>query len=245
MKLMKHSMLIGSLAISVSSSVMAQEQYYDFGFIGGSATYGQSVFSDEDGAGISAEPNLFYNGKYGFVDGSLVNVAVMPYFGISGNWRFATVSDDFDDIPSGIEYRDGNGELGVTLGTVGARLTYLQDVTSEHKGYEIQLHLGRTLDLPLNNVTLTPYLEIDYRDKKFSDHLYSISATEAVASGLDEFKADSSWVYQAGLIGIYSFTPDWLGLAKLELEHHDSDSPLVQRDLGWSASIGVTYKFTN
>lgn len=241
----QRNLLIASLILASSSFVSAQEQYYNFGFIGGSASYGQSVFSEKDGAGFSAEPNVFYNGEYGFIDGSLVNVSVLPYVGISGNWRFAQVSDDFDDIPSGINDREGNGELGFTLGTVGARLTYLHDVTSEHNGYEIQLHLGRTLDLPFNSFTLTPYVEIDYRDKKLSDHLYSISSGESDESGLEEYSAGSSWVYQAGLIGIYALSDNWLGLTKVELEHHDNSSPLIQRDLGWSASIGLTYKFTH
>ena len=223
----------------------ANEQYYDFGFVGASGTFGQSVFTDGDKGQASAEPNLFYNGKYGFIDGSLVNVSVLPYLGISGQWRFSEVSNDFDDLPSGIQDRDGNGELGVTIGTVGARLTFLHDVTSEHKGYEVQLHLGRTLDLPFENFTLTPYVEVDYRDKKLSQHLYNVSPLEASQSRFSAFEAKQSWVYQAGLIGIYTLTPDWLGLAKLELQHHDSNSPLVQRDLGWVASLGVVYKFTD
>ncbi|CAK4073684.1 MipA/OmpV family protein [Vibrio sp. 16] len=244
MTITKPGLLLASTAFWLCFTTHAQEQYYDFGFIGGSVNYGQTVFSDKDEAGISAEPNVFYNGQYGFIDGSLINVSVLPYFGLSGNWRFAQVSDDFDDIPSGIDNRDGNGELGFTVGTVGARLTYLHDVTSEHNGYEVQLHLGRTLDLPFNDITLTPYIEVDYLDKKLSRHLYSISADESRLSGLDEYDSGSSWVYQAGLISIYNLSENWLGLAKLELEHHDSDSPLIQRDLGWSASLGVTYKFT-
>ncbi|MCG7587166.1 MipA/OmpV family protein, partial [Photobacterium sp. OFAV2-7] len=31
--------------------------------------------------------------------------------------------------------------------------------------------------------------------------------------------------------------------SKLEFEHHDSDSPLVQNDLGWKFSIGAAYTF--
>jgi|GEM_PF-1506013 len=245
---MRTSSNIALLALLTSTPLAyasANEQYYDFGFIGASGTFGQSVFTEGDKGQASIEPNVFYNGKYGFVDGSLINVSVLPYLGISGQWRFPEVSNDFDELPSGIQDRDGNGELGLTIGTVGARVTLLHDVTSEHKGYEVQVHLGRTLDLPFDRLTLTPYLEIDYRDKKLSQHLYNISPSEANQSRFNAFEANQTWVYQAGLIGIYSFTPDWLGLAKLELQHHDSNSPLVQRDLGWVASLGVVYKFTD
>lgn len=236
---------IGLFSSMVATPSIANETYYDFGFVGASAGVGQSVFTTKDKAQASAAPNLFYNGSYGFIDGSLVNVSIAPYVGISGQWRFAQVSDDVNDLPTGIKDRDGNGEIGLTLGTLGARLTFLHDITNEHKGYEVQLHLGRTFDAPVNDLTLTPYIEVDYRDKKLSQHLYSISQVEANLSGLKAFDAKQTWTYQAGVIGLYHFTPNWLGLAKLELEHHASSSGLVQRDLGWATSIGVVYKFTD
>lgn len=225
------------------SSPLSLANNESFGIVGGSVTYGESVFSVKDTPQLGATPNLFYSGPIGFIDGSLANWQALPYVGISANWRFAEVSDTFADLPDGINDRDGNGELGITLGTVGARLTYLQDVTSEHNGYEVQLHLGRTLETWLPPFTLTPYLEVDYRDKKLSHHLYNVSAQEAAASGLNEFKADSTFVYQAGIIGLYEFTPSWIGISKAEFMHHDSDSPLIQRDVGWSFEVGLTYRF--
>lgn len=245
MKFNRHLTLFTLLSAGYSLTAIAEQNYDNFGFIGASGSYAQSVFTAEDRGQASIEPNLFYNGQYGFVDGSLANLSLLPYLGLTGHWRFAEVSNDFDQLPNGIANRDGNGELGLTLGTVGARLTFLHDVTSEHKGYEVQLHLGRTLDLPIANFTLTPYIEVDYRDKKLSQHLYSVSAQEASQSALNAFDAEQTWVYQAGLIGLYEVTPDWLGLAKFELEHHDSDSPLIQRDLGWKFSLGMVYKFTD
>ncbi|MGR5170951.1 MipA/OmpV family protein [Vibrio owensii] len=225
------------------SSPLSSANNESFGIVGGSATYGESVFSVKDTPQLGATPNLFYSGPIGFIDGSLANWQALPYVGVSANWRFAEVSDTFADLPNGINDRDGNGELGITLGTVGARLTYLHDVTSEHNSYEVQLHLGRTLETWLPPFTLTPYLEVDYRDKKLSHHLYSVSAQEAAASGLNEFKADSTFVYQAGIIGLYEFTPSWIGISKAEFVHHDSDSPLIQRDVGWSFEVGLTYRF--
>ncbi|CAH1600063.1 Membrane protein [Vibrio owensii] len=225
------------------SSPLSLANNESFGIVGGSATYGESVFSIKDTPQFGATPNLFYSGQIGFIDGSLANWQALPYVGVSANWRFAEVSDTFADLPNGINDRDGNGELGITLGTVGARLTYLHDVTSEHNGYEVQLHLGRTLETWLPPFTLTPYLEVDYRDKKLSHHLYSVSAQEAAGSGLNEFKADSTFVYQAGIIGLYEFTPSWIGISKAEFVHHDSDSPLIQRDVGWSFEVGLTYRF--
>ncbi|WP_394209284.1 MipA/OmpV family protein [Enterovibrio calviensis] len=232
----------GLALLALSFNVAANGKYDDYGFVGGSATVGESVFSN-DGAKGGVEPNIFYNGEYGFIDGSLLNYSVLPWVGISGQWRFAEVSNDFDDIPNGIHDRDGNGELGLTIGTVGARLTYLHDVTNEHNGYEVKLHLGRAFDTPFEPFTLSPYVEVDYRDAKLSNHLYSVSTNESRASGLDAFDSGSTWVYKSGLIGIYDISDEFIGLTKLELEHHDNDSPLVRQDLGWQFSIGAAYTF--
>ncbi|NOH34040.1 MipA/OmpV family protein [Vibrio chagasii] len=233
-----------ALALSITlGSTQLSFANQEYGIVGGGLTYGESVFSNKSPPQLGATPNLFYSGPKGFVDGSLANWQLLPFVGLSGNWRFAEVSDTLVDLPSGIQDRDGNGELGITLGTVGARLTYLHDVTSEHNGYEIQLHLGRTLETWAKPLTITPYLEVDYRDKKLSEHLYGISSSESSASGLEQFDAESTFVYQAGLIGLYEFTPRWIGISKMELTHHDSNTPLIQRDIGWSLEIGLTYRF--
>ncbi|MFZ3409207.1 MipA/OmpV family protein [Vibrio chagasii] len=233
-----------ALALSVTlGSTQLSFANQEYGIVGGSLTYGESVFSTKSAPQFGATPNLFYSGPKGFIDGSLANWQLLPFVGLSGNWRFAEVSDTFVDLPNGIQNRDGNGELGITLGTVGARLTYLHDVTSEHNGYEVQLHLGRTLETWAKPLTITPYLEVDYRDKKLSNHLYSIANRESSASGLNQFDAGSTFVYKAGLIGLYEFTPRWIGISKMELTHHDSNSPLIQRDVGWSLEVGLTYRF--
>ncbi|CAH6951923.1 conserved exported hypothetical protein [Vibrio chagasii] len=233
-----------ALALSITlGSTQLSFANQEYGIVGGSLTYGESVFSTKKAPQLGATPNLFYSGPKGFIDGSLANWQLLPFVGLSGNWRFAEVSDTFVDLPNGIQNRDGNGELGITLGTVGARLTYLHDVTSEHNGYEVQLHLGRTLETWTQPLTVTPYLEVDYRDRKLSNHLYSISKHESSASGLNQFDAGSTFVYQAGLIGLYEFTPRWIGISKMEFTHHDSNSPLIQRDVGWSLEVGLTYRF--
>jgi len=245
---MKNNQLIQLLAgiFSIATlQVHAQEQYYDFGFVGLDVKSNQSVFSQSGETSFSVAPSIFYYGEYGFIDGGLVNLSLLPYLGISGQWRFSEVNDDIDGFPTGIDDRDGNGELGITLGTVGARVTYLHDVTNEHDGYEIQLHLGRKFDTFINRYSLTPYVEVDYRDKNLSRHLYNISASEASASGFNAFESDSSFVYKAGLIGIYTINDNWLALTKFDIEHHDSDSDLVQRDLGWGVSLGISYQFTD
>ncbi len=225
-----------------SANVNAQERFKDFTFVGAGAAVEESVFAN-DGAKPGAALYLFHHSQYGFIDGSLANFAITPWFGLSGNIRLSQVSNDFTDLPDGITDRDSSGELGVTLGTLGARLTFLHDVTDKHNGYELQLHLGRAFDTPIDDLVLSPYFEINYRDRKLSEHLYSISPEESNASGLTQFDAKASWVYKTGVIGLYDFSEKLLGISKLELEHHASNSPLVQNNLGWKWSLGAAYKF--
>ena len=242
MKKQPSHILIGLGMGFVALGVHAEDTFKHTTFVGAGLSTGQSVFSD-NGARLGLEPYLFHHSEYGFIDGSLANLTLLPWVGISGNVRIAEVSDDFDDIPDGINNRDSNGELGITIGTLGARLTYLHDVTDQHNGYEIQLHLGQVYDTPFDRWYLSPYVQINYRDAKLSDYLYSISPSESEASGLPAFSSDDTWVYQAGVINLYDFTDSLLGIAKLEFEHHDNDSPLVQHDLSWKVSMGATYRF--
>ena len=234
--------LVTSAAAYSQEIFQPQDKYKHYTFLGAGAAIGESVFAS-DGSEFSVKPYIFHQSDYGFIDGSLANLALTPWFGLSGNIRLSEVSDDFTDIPSGIDNRDSSGELGITLGTVGARLTYLHDVTDKHNGYELQLHLGRAFETPLDKLTVAPYVELNYRDDKLSDHIYSVSAREASVSGLSEFSADDTWVYKGGFTALYDISRHVLGVSKLELEYHDSDSPLVQNDLGWKFSVGAAYRF--
>jgi len=234
---------IGLLSIFIASPVIAEQATNDYGIVGVSATYGNSVYSTESSASTGITPNLFYNGDIGFIDGSLFNYNAFGYLGLSANWRFSEVDDSVNDIANGIETRDGNPELGFTLGTPGARVTYLHDVANEHNGQEIQVHIGRVFDTPLNKFSVSPYLEVLWRDKKLSQHLYGVSVAESNISGLQRFDADDTWVYKAGLIGLYEVANNWIIISKMKIEHHDSNSSLLQRDLGWSTEIGIVYQF--
>ncbi|EFP98558.1 MipA/OmpV family protein [Vibrio caribbeanicus] len=226
-----------------SSMAIAQESIQEYGIVGASGTFGQSVYSTDNSANFGLTPTIFYYSNHGFIDGSLINVSVLPYLGISGNWRFSEVSDTFDSIPTGINERKGSLELGVTLGTPGARLTYLHDVSNVHQGSELQLHLGKTFATPLSDLSLTPFVEVDWRDKKLSNHVYGVSVAESLASGLAEYNPSTNLVYKAGLIGLYDLSDNFVVLSKGRIERHDDESPIVQRKLGYSFELGLTYKF--
>ncbi|TEW54943.1 MipA/OmpV family protein [Psychromonas sp. RZ22] len=234
---------LGLFSIFIVSPVVAEGVTKEYGIVGLSTTYGQSVYSTESSASIGITPNLFYNGDLGFIDGSLFNYNAFRYLGLSANWRFSEVNDSVNDIVNGIDNRDGNPELGFTIGTPGARITYLHDVANEHNGQEVQVHLGRVFETPLDKFSISPYLEVLWQDKKLSQHLYGVSAAESIASGLQRFDADDTWVYKTGLIGLYEVMDNWVVISKVKLEHHDSNSGLLQRDLGWSTEIGIVYQF--
>lgn len=230
-------LLLASLLITATSTLAAET----YGIIGGGITVGESAYA-VDGSQAEFTPNVFYNSPRAYLDGAFGGLRLHPWLALNAQWRFAEVSDDLDTRAPGIRERDGNAELGVSIGTVGARLTYLADVGDVHRGTELQLHLGRTLPLP--GFTLTPYLEIDYQSDALARHLYSVSATESAASGLRPFAADSGFVYQAGLIGLTPLRDRWILLTRLDLIRPDFDSPLLTNTLGSFFELGLVYRFS-
>ena len=69
------SIVFGSTQLSFADEDFADEHFADqeYGIIGGSITYGESVFSTKSAPQFGATPNLFYSGPKGFIDGSLAN----------------------------------------------------------------------------------------------------------------------------------------------------------------------------
>ncbi|MFD2176558.1 MipA/OmpV family protein [Veronia pacifica] len=241
-------LLVGAMSMaSVPSYAFFEKpedgKFYDYGFIGVSAVADKSVYSADNKAKFRLSPSTFYNGEFGFVEGTLFNVSVLPYVGLSGNWRFAEVSEDVTTLPKGIKERDASGELGVTFGTVGARITLLHDVTSQHDGYELQLYLARAFELPIDGLSISPFVGADFRDKKLSNHLYGISAAEAAASGLKAFTESNTRSFKTGITGLYEVFPNWNILGKVKLNYHDTESPLVRQRFGIATSLGVVYSF--
>lgn len=230
--------LIAACLFTLFSSSHATESY---GIVGGGLSIGESAYA-VDGSQAEFTPNVFYNGPRAYLDGAFAGLRLRPWLALNAQWRLAEVSDDFDTRAPGIRERDGNPELGLSLGTVGARLTYLADVGDVHDGTELQLHLARTL--PWSWLSLTPYLEIDYQSDALARHLYSVSPAEASASGLRAFAADSGFSYQAGLIALAPVRGRWIALARLDLLRPDSDSPLLTNTTGWLLEIGAVYRFT-
>lgn len=112
LKLVKFSPLV-ALTLLPTSHAFSQQQYQDFAFIGISGELGKSVFTDSSKAKASVQPNLFYNGEYGFIDGSLANVTLFPYVGLSGHWRFAEVSTILMTFPMALRIEMVMASLGL------------------------------------------------------------------------------------------------------------------------------------
>ncbi len=230
-------------ALIMASSGMAQaSEFHNFGFIGAGVKVEQSAIDTE--AHLGFQPTAFYNGDYGFLDGTLLNLSPIQYFGVSAHYRAPTANNE-DSIPSGIKERDGAIEAGLTLGTVGARVSYLKDISDTHDGYEIRGHVGYAFTgFALPQLTVAPFAEMSYYDQKLSQHLYGISAQESAASSLNTHDSDATMVYRAGAVILYPITEQWLFDSKLEFSHSDSTSPLIQNDLSWSMFVGAAYRFS-
>ncbi|USD66814.1 MipA/OmpV family protein [Vibrio sp. SCSIO 43136] len=243
--MMKKSLLLLLLLSSTLQAQVITNRDESYGYAGAYAWFGQSTFSTNDTAIWRLVPTVYYEGREGFIDDTLVNYYVLPHFklGVTGYWRPSEVGGIFASAPTGIDERKGNMDIGVTFGDQNVRATYLYDITSTHSGHEVQLYVSQPLDYVFRRFELTPYLQLDWRDKKLSGHLYNVSAQEAAASGLSQYSSDSTFTYKAGLIGRYDLSRKLIVVTKAQVEAHEYNSPLVQRDYGWSLEFAVTYQF--
>lgn len=66
--------LVASTAAYSQEIFEPQEKYKHYTFLGAGAAIGESVFSS-DGSEFSVKPYIFHQSDYGFIDGSLANLA--------------------------------------------------------------------------------------------------------------------------------------------------------------------------
>jgi len=239
---MKRFSLLLLALVSTSSLAVIGIDDDEYGYIGMGTSFNQSAFTTSSTATWNLIPELYYESDSGFIDDNLGTLYLLPYVGVSASWRWMEVGGRFATLPQGIEERDGSAEFGFTLGTPNIRLTYLHDVMSVHRGQEVQLRVSKPISA-YRRFEITPYIELDWRDEKLSQHLYSVSASEAAASGLDKYDSPASLVYQAGIIGRYDLSRKLIMISKMKIESHNYDSPIVQRNFGWAFEVGVSYQF--
>lgn len=147
------------------------------------------------------------------------------------------------DIPD----RDYAIEAGVEFLTDGRwgflQASVFQDVSSNHKGYEASINLGRSGHW--QRFTWTASAGISYRSAKLNDYYYGILPAES-QTGFAAYSADSGVNYQASALMRYYLSKSLsLGLV-LEYEALNdaiANSPFVDNDYVTTGYAGIKYTF--
>ncbi|GHA03108.1 hypothetical protein GCM10008090_10080 [Arenicella chitinivorans] len=208
---------------------------------------------EDDDAWIS--PNLRYNGERIFYQDGSLNVHITRSNGFSAGLKFALDagflldSDDYkkNEKLAGLNERDGTilGGIYVNHDTDLGRLSFnvLTDAGNEHDGRSALIKY--TFDLKAGDWNINPELGAQWLSADYVNHYVGVSESEATTTR-PEFSADDTFVAFAGIRARYEFTENWdinveTGVSKLGSEF--KDSPILDEDVVYQASIGINYNF--
>lgn len=105
-------------------------------------------------------------------------------FKLSGQYRFDGFESDDGDIFSGMEERSGSVDLGFSIDYEhdfgDFSFSFLNDVSSEHKGNEITLSYAKPFQV--DSTRITPYVELTRLSDDLVDYYYGVRANEVTAN---------------------------------------------------------------
>ncbi|GHG60654.1 structural protein MipA [Alishewanella longhuensis] len=189
-------------------------------------------------------PLIGYRGEKLSVYGPFVSYQLLQHNNLTLNAklapRFAGFDDSDSDVFIGMAKRKNSldGGLGVQFRQQNwvIEADTLVDLLGNSKGQESKLSVG--YGWRFGPVQLEPKVGISYSDSKLVDYYYGVRQSEASANRM-AYRAGSAFNYNAG----FSLSnPLFGGMTRLGVEHHwydnsISDSPLTDRDRGFSAFI--------
>jgi len=145
----------------------------------------------------------------------------------------------------GIEDRKWAIEAGPTIGWRGwpvhINWTTFLEATDRHSGSISQLAIS--LPMEWSRGYLVPLVEAIYESSDYADYYYSVTTAEATASR-PEYAPGAVTNMAARIRWGYVLSDQWLLSGRLGVEFLDAeiaDSPIVERDRIWSASVGLAY----
>lgn len=224
------------------------------GSLGAIASYSPEVYRDTD-ANVVVIPAVGYEGEHVFLRGLSAGVRLYPV-GTPTNVIFRLVYDprtlkpsDSDDAQ--IQQLDER-EASVLGGVSYQMLTQFgifevgggTDLGSKHNG--LYAEASWRLPIRMNRFGITPQIGYSYNSDRINNHLYGVSKTESIRSGLDEFDADWDGQYFVGLSG-YMFISKSLRLNAsvryTNLQGDIENSPIIAGSVTSLGSVGISYVF--
>lgn len=223
--------------------------------LGAATAYSQSIYKDYD-ALVLPLPMVSYEGKTFYFHG------VSTGFYLFNNDQ-QQLSLDLRYSPRKFDPKDSDDEQLKFLRKrhstmlLGARYRWRSDVgelqASLHfdaldetdGGIVGQLSYGYPFALS-SQLSITPSVGVDWHNKDFNDYYYHVSNSEAAASGLNAYHADSGIDPFASLAVNYMVSKKVatrLSLRYTRLSDEITDSPMVDRDGIYSVSFSAVYQF--
>lgn len=166
-------------------------------------------------------------------------------FGVVGRLQTLGLGGKDNDQVLGLNERRWSAEAGPTIGWRGwpvhFSLTTYWELPNRHDGTttDFAILLPREWDRGY----LVPSLEFTYMSQDYADYYFGVSPSE-VAPGRPEYRPGSAINTELVVRLGYEISPQWLFTTTVGLEFLDStitDSPIVDKDQLWSASIALAY----
>jgi outer membrane protein len=246
--------------VSEGGDILSVEEEKELPLIGGQLTIGVGVVAEREiyrdvDSEIEPVPLMRYeNGPF----------ELQAYDGIGASFRvFGTehfaisvigsldMEEGYD--PDDSDFLEGMDKLhtlygaGVALEAVyngwEVELDFLQDLSGEHDGQEVELGLGYRWWML--GTEWRPAVNVTWMSEEVVDYFYGVSDREA-RPNRPAYSPKSGFEYSAQLVIERPFGENFSLVGMVEIATFDSeikDSPLVDEDYEIGGAIGVTYTF--
>ncbi|WP_425445515.1 MipA/OmpV family protein [Vibrio fujianensis] len=235
----------------ISSAVNAEVSQWSLGL---AAAYSPAVYKDTP-SNRTVIPVIGYEGEHIFLRGFDAGYRLFPR-GASQNIVFRVAFDprtlkpsDSDDpqirlldkrkatVLGGVSYQLYT-MLGMWEASIGS------DIAGRHNG--VYGELAWRFPLRFKGWGITPAIGYAYNSDNLNNHLYGVSAQEAVRSGLEKYDANWEGQYFVGASAYWAVAHNIRisgGVRYTNLAGGISESPVVGRDAGTMGTIGIVYLF--
>ncbi|MGY0217604.1 MipA/OmpV family protein [Endozoicomonadaceae bacterium StTr2] len=245
------SLLLAASIAAASSSASAFELSDDLNLsLGLGAASSSSIYKGQDSETtaipvIELEYKGFYisglEAGYNFIDNDNFNFyAAIAGDTLDGKRKDSKFLKDMKDVDSGVNLKLG-GELYTEFGILGASVA--QDVSSEHKGTEVELDWSVPFDV--GTVSLMPTVYATWMSDKLTNHYFGVEQKYARADR-KAYDADASWRYGVNLMAQYPLSEQWTLAASVGSEWYSKeikDSPIVDDNRATMGYVAVSYTF--
>ncbi len=222
--------------------------------VGGAVTVSNNIYVGEKDIS-TITPKIQYNGERFFVKNGSFNLNIGRNggfsYGLTVSPSGSFLSDDHEykknSKLAGLLERDYTVEGGVYINhsTDLGRMSFalVTDLGNEHNGETA--HISYTFDLRAGDWFVNPVVGAQWISSSKVNHLFGVSESEA-NEYRDAYDADSSLNVFAGVRARYELSKQWdvnLASGVVALGSGTRDSTIVDDDLAYHASVGVSYSF--